>query len=117
MNLRSGLIILSIILGASITDVESARSESSNNILDRGILKSELGSEAEAIKLFDTVLKQNPDLVQAYIRRGRSNRNLKQYQAALQDYNRALILNPRSISAYTGRGFHLRAIKTKGTQR
>jgi tetratricopeptide (TPR) repeat protein len=113
MNLRSGLIILSIILGASITDVGSARSESSKNILDRGILKSELGSEAEAIKLFDTALKQNPNLVQAYIRRGRSNRNLKQYQAALQDYNLALRLNPRSISAYTGRGFTYELLKQK----
>ncbi len=113
MNLRSGLIIVSIILGASITDVGSARSESSKNILDRGILKSELGSEAEAIKLFDTALKQNPDLVQAYIRRGRSNRNLKQYQAALQDYNLALRLNPRSISAYTGRGFTYDLLKQK----
>jgi tetratricopeptide (TPR) repeat protein len=113
MNLRSGLIILSIILGASITDVESARSESSKNILDRGILKSELGSEAEAIKLFDTALKQNPDLVQAYIRRGRANRNLKQYQAALQDYNRALGINPQSISAYTGRGITYDLLKQK----
>jgi tetratricopeptide (TPR) repeat protein len=113
MNLRSGLIVLSIILGASITNVGSARSESSKNILDRGILKSELGSEAEAIKLFDTALKQNSNLVQAYIRRGRSNRNLKQYQAALQDYNRALRLNPQSISAYTGRGFTYELLKQK----
>jgi hypothetical protein len=66
MNLRSGLIIVSIILGASITNVGSARAESSKNLIDRGILKSELGSEAEAIKLFDTALKQNPNLVQAY---------------------------------------------------
>jgi tetratricopeptide (TPR) repeat protein len=113
MNLRSGLIMLSIILGASISDVRSARSESSKNILDRGILKSELGSEAEAIKLFDTALKQNPNLVQAYIRRGRSNRNIKQYQAALQDYNLALRLNPQSISAYTGRGFTYELLKQK----
>ncbi len=113
MNLRSRLIIVSIILGASISNVGYARSESSKNILDRGILKSELGSDAEAIKLFDTALKQNPNLVQAYIRRGRANRNLKKYQAAVQDYNRALILNPRSISAYTGRGFTYELLKQK----
>ena len=113
MNLRSGLIIVSIILAASISDLRSARSESSKNLIDRGILKSELGSEAEAIKLFDTALKQNPNLVQAYIRRGRSNRNIKQYQAALQDYNRALEINPQSISAYTGRGVTYELLKQK----
>lgn len=113
MNLRSGLIIVSIILAASISDLRSAQAESSKNLIDRGILKSELGSEAEAIKLFDTALKQNQNLVQAYIRRGRSNRNLKQYQAALQDYNRALELNPQSISAYTGRGFTYGLLKQK----
>jgi tetratricopeptide (TPR) repeat protein len=111
MNLKSGLIIVSIILGVSISEMGSARSESSKNLLDRGIVKSELGSEAEAIKLFDTALKQNQNLVQAYVRRGRSNRKLKQYQAALQDYNRALILNPRSISAYTGRGVTYELLK------
>jgi tetratricopeptide (TPR) repeat protein len=113
MNLRSGLIIVSIILGVSISDMESARSESSKNLLDRGSIKSELGSDAEAIKLFDTALKQNSILVQAYIKRGRSKRNLTQYQAALQDYNQALVLNPRSISAYTGRGITYELLNQK----
>lgn len=54
----------------------------------------------EAIADYDTVLERTPDFAPAYYWRGKAKNSLKQFEAALQDYDRALALdslNPKYL--------------------
>lgn len=57
-----------------------------------------------AIKLYDEVLKFG-EYAEAYNNRGNVYQILKQYERAIQDYNKALELNPNLAEAYNNRGF------------
>lgn len=61
------------------------------------------------IKLWDDVVRGNAGVQAALVERGYHNRGLayldaKQYPDALRDFDRALDINPRDVSALVGRG-------------
>ena len=62
-----------------------------------GIGKTSLSQRCLAIQL-------DPNLAQAYSNRGITHANLKDYAAALADYNQAIHLDPNLATAYYNRG-------------
>jgi tetratricopeptide (TPR) repeat protein/S1-C subfamily serine protease len=71
---------------------------------NRGIAKSNVGRNQEAIVDFDRAITLSPKYVQAYINRGIPKSELGNKQEAITDYNRAIALNPKSAQAYNNRG-------------
>jgi tetratricopeptide (TPR) repeat protein/S1-C subfamily serine protease len=71
---------------------------------NRGIAKSSLGKNQEAIADFDRAITFNPKYVQAYINRGVPKSELGNKQEAITDYDRAIALNSKSAQAYNNRG-------------
>jgi tetratricopeptide (TPR) repeat protein len=61
-------------------------------------------SRQEAIEYLNTAIKEKPDYAYAYFLRGYLQSQLKNYPAALADYNRAISLNPKFTEAYRNRG-------------
>jgi tetratricopeptide (TPR) repeat protein len=54
----------------------------------------------EAIDDFDQVLKDNPNLVEAYVERGALFAKNRRYDDAIGDYNRAIEMDPKDAKAY-----------------
>ena len=63
-----------------------------------------------AIKLYDEVLKFG-EYDGAYNNRGNAYLNLNQYERAIQDYNKAIQLNPNYFEAYNNRGWAYYCLK------
>jgi tetratricopeptide (TPR) repeat protein len=58
----------------------------------------------QAITSFTQAIEVNPENTDAYMQRGRANKELKEYDKAIQDYTTALDLDPEEEAAYAGRG-------------
>jgi tetratricopeptide (TPR) repeat protein len=54
--------------------------------------------------LFTDVLQKHPGVPVAYNNRGRYYRTLNKFDRALEDYNKAITLNPKGYAAYNNRG-------------
>lgn len=54
--------------------------------------------------LFTDVIQKNPKVIQAYINRGNMKRSLKDYEGALEDYQKAIELKPEFAYPYNNRG-------------
>jgi tetratricopeptide (TPR) repeat protein len=54
--------------------------------------------------LFTDVLQKHPGVPVAYNNRGRYYRTLNKFDKALEDYNKAITLNPKGYAAYNNRG-------------
>lgn len=72
-------------------------------------LLGRLDSFSSAIKLWDDVVRKNSGVSASLVERGYHNRGLaylqaKQYPQALRDFDRALEINARDVSALVGRG-------------
>lgn len=57
----------------------------------------------ESIQLSEKAIQLQPQLAEAYLKRGRARANLNQLEAALQDFNKAIQLDPQSSQAYSAR--------------
>ena len=63
--------------------------------LTKGDIKYKAGDLKSAIVLFDKAIKLNPNLTEAYQKRGLAKSDLGNDKAAIIDYNRAIKLNPK----------------------
>lgn len=66
----------------------------------RGLILFYKGKYAEAVELFNQVLKQNPYYAEAYLYRGTAYRHLKETENAIADLKRAIQLAPDERLAY-----------------
>ena len=104
MKLKMQLIINVVIFGTLLINLPVARSISiSNSLLKQGIIEKAAGNQNGAIELFDSALRQTPNLVNAYIERGDAKQRAGKYQSAILDFDRAIKLNPSSRNAYWAR--------------
>ena len=62
------------------------------------------GHLEEAVRFYSSVLELNPNLAEAYSRRGAAYDELNQHERAIEDYNKAIEINPNNAEAYYSRG-------------
>jgi tetratricopeptide (TPR) repeat protein len=103
MQLTSQLII-SIFFTTLLVNPQVAIGATKDLLLQQAITANKVYKSAEAIKLLDSALQQNPNLVDAYIERAKAKSNLEKYSEAIKDYDRALQQNPNLVQAYIDRG-------------
>ncbi len=105
MNYKTPLIIVSIVFTSLFFNLSIAIGASSESLLQQGIKANKDSDRAtEAIKLLDSALQQDPNLVEAYLERGKARSRLQKYKEAIEDYHRALQYNPNLVEAYIYRG-------------
>jgi tetratricopeptide (TPR) repeat protein len=105
MNAKIPLIIVSIVFTSLFLNLSTAMGASSESLLQQGINANKDDNRAtEAIKLLDSALQQDPNLVEGYLERGKARSMLQKYKEAIEDYNRALQYNPNLVEAYIYRG-------------
>lgn len=61
----------------------------------------------KAIEHFSAAIKENPFSAEAYLRRGVSYRNKKEYAAALQDYDKAIAIDPSLPGGFNAKAWLL----------
>lgn len=62
------------------------------------------GNDREAVDCYGKAIESDPDFWQAYVNRANSLSKLKEYQAALDDIDRAILLNPSDSNTYNSKG-------------
>jgi protein O-GlcNAc transferase len=76
-----------------------------------GVIFSQRGNHAEAVRQIDVALKINPKAAPAHNNRGNVLRELKRLEEALASYDRALALKPDYAEAFNNRGIALQELK------
>jgi tetratricopeptide (TPR) repeat protein len=77
-------------------------------IFRRGILNNKKGDFFKANDDFTSAISMSPSnnlLVQIYLNLGATQLKLEKYDAALEDYDKGLLLSPRNPSIYNYRGY------------
>lgn len=69
--------------------------------------------ENEAVAYLNQAIEQDPTIAQYYLIRGNLEENLKQYEAAMVDFEKALSLDPKMADAEAGKGriYYNQAVK------
>ena len=75
---------------------ETAITEEAAHILRRGVKLSDQDKFDEAIECFHEVIKLHPNYTQGYIQRGRADWEMKRWVKAVDDFDRALELDPEN---------------------
>jgi tetratricopeptide (TPR) repeat protein len=61
-------------------------------------LLNQLGRHEEALKVYDTLIKKEPDYAVAHSNRGNVLSLLQRFEEAINSYNKAIELSPRTSS-------------------
>lgn len=93
-----------IVAGAAAPEQRAAA------LVERGVLRGELGQDARAVADFGRALRIDGALAQAYVERGVVHQNRGAFASALRDYEYALALDPGSSLALSGREASLRGL-------
>ncbi len=104
MKFRATLIIAAIVLTSGATNFQPVLAESNNPILQQAKKANKDKRYAEAVKLVDKALQQNPNLADAYLERGKAKYYLDEYKTAIADFDLALKYKPNFADAYLARG-------------
>ncbi|MFN0174233.1 MAG: tetratricopeptide repeat protein [Saprospiraceae bacterium] len=71
---------------------------------NRGLAKSGIGKNTEAIADYDKAIQLDPNYARAYYNRGLAKNELSKYSEAIADYDKAIQLDPNYTKAYNNRG-------------
>jgi len=77
---------------------------------NRGIAKSKLGRQEEALADFDEAIRINPKDAKSYYNRGMAKRTFGRQEEALADFDEAIRINPQYAKAYGSRGIAKRKL-------
>src|SRR2546423_6390030 len=75
-----------------------------DELLDQAGVSFAKGMRENAIELANNAIAAEPKNARAYYVRGRFHAELRQVQKAMDDFNRALLFDPRLAPAYRHRG-------------
>jgi tetratricopeptide (TPR) repeat protein len=68
-----------------------------------GLSKAQSGNQSDAIVYFSNAIKLNPRYDSAYLVRGAAKQTLQDFGAAINDYSKAIELNPSNELAFDAR--------------
>ena len=54
----------------------------------------------QAIFFFSRAIEENPNSIEAYLRRSKAYLMVKKYQEAMNDYQKALVIDPKSVKRF-----------------
>ena len=105
-------VIKKILNSLNANDVDYARRLIENDLKRLGVkdeyyFYSALITKDLNIKkeLYTSALSENPNFMDAYINRGLVNNELKDYDASIADYDKAIELDSKCALAYNNRGY------------
>lgn len=109
ITLRSTALLLAVatagLLRAQEGDVASAhKAANTEDLFKQGEIAYRNGGYAKAIGLFDQVIEQDNDHLNAYLQRGFCNSLLQKYDAAVADFTEVIKRKNDHLWAYTSRG-------------
>jgi serine/threonine protein kinase/Flp pilus assembly protein TadD len=77
---------------------------------NRGYVLGQCGKQAQAIDDYSATLDRDPGFLPAYVNRGMARLDLKQYEPALADFDRAMALGRNDAFLHAGRGMALEGL-------
>lgn len=69
-----------------------------------------VGKSQEALQLYDKAIKLDRQLLSAYVNKGNTYQNLKEYHKAIEMYDQVLQLDDQYGQAYINKGFTLKLL-------
>jgi len=73
-------------------------------LFQQAVFLQERERHADAVALYDEIIRLDPDYAEAYNNRGIAYRNKGEHDRAIADYDRAIALKPDCAEAYVNRG-------------
>lgn len=89
---------------ACVTKLSKNRSISVDFRLSRGIAQVNEGKYAQAVSIFDQILREDPNYPEALIGRGTAYAFQRELDAAIADFSKAIEVNPSAGEAWKRRG-------------
>lgn len=105
MKLPAARTFLIVMLAGFVagTSIPSYASSSYKEDLARGVRQMEKKDFESAVASFTEVLRDNPNVYEAYLNRAASRVEIKDYEGALSDYDQAIKINPNVVESYLKR--------------
>lgn len=95
--------ILFLLLGTFLISLTSVKAQDAQSFLKKGQVSMKNGEYEEALVYFCVSLGLNDKLYSAWIGRAEARIALEELDAAMEDYNKALVLDPEEPAAWFGR--------------
>lgn len=92
-----------LIAGFSLLVFTVLLAQNAQESLQKGNEKLKKGDYNGAIAEYNEAIKENPNMSEAYQKRGKSRRMIGNLNGAMEDYNTALRVNANSMNSYLGR--------------
>ena len=81
------------------------------NVFDEAVQLHNCGRLADAVLLYDTIIRQDPDIAPAHSNRGAALSALQQFEEALRSFERAVELRPDNADAHNNKANTLACLK------
>lgn len=83
--------------------IRASNANSYERLLTQAQTKFEQGAYQDSVNIYTSVIKLDPQNIDAYIERGNAHSYLKNYQAAIADYTKAIGISSNSAVAHINR--------------
>lgn len=104
--MRATALAFSIFLLTGVITVQPALCDSKayQKDLSRGLYQMVKKDYESAVASFTLVLRDNPNVYEAYLNRAAARCEIRDYEGALSDYDQAIKINPNVVESYIKRG-------------
>ncbi len=105
-NGASALVFGALLLSSLSITIQPALSDSKTyqKDLTRGLYQMVKKDYESAVASFTLVLRDNPNVYEAYLNRAAARSEIRDYEGALSDYDQAIKINPNVVESYIKRG-------------
>jgi len=77
-----------------------------DEFIEKALVEMRARNYREALKIYDAVVKANPDNKRVWMNRGTAKSGLKDYDGAIADTTRSIEINPTRYTAYSNRAMY-----------
>lgn len=101
-SLATSIVIVSLVASTNLPSFSGTQSYEHD--MSRGRIQMSKKDFEGAVASFTSVLRDNPNVYDAYLNRGISRCEIKDFDGAMSDYDQAIKLNPNVVEVYIKRG-------------